>query len=127
MMEDTGQKTVVIANATAASADFNLRGRRIVAVIKPAAWTDADISFEVETARGSDTFVKVVDNDGALVKLDGISTTVAECHLVSGATTDSDKIITSPGQARVVSTNTASEADLNQGAARTLVVLTAPL
>ena len=70
-------ETVTIASAAAVSGSLPLHGYRIAAIVKPAIWTAADISFEID-ASGSGTFVKVVDNAGALVKITGVSTTVSE-------------------------------------------------
>lgn len=126
-MAGTRAITVIIANGAAASGAFDLNGYRILSIMKPADWTAGDISFEVETFNQSAAFVKVVDRAGLLYRLTGISTTVAECHLVgadvAGTTANGNVTITSPGKAKIVSTNTASEADVNQGAARTLIVI----
>lgn len=120
---------VTIANGAAVSTAFDLSGWNIIGVITPSAWTAADISFEVEEPDG--TYVKVVDNEGVLFKLTGIATAASELHLMGGGARDGTAglsqgpVITSHGNARVVSTNTASEADVNQGAARSLVVILA--
>ena len=114
-------ETVTIAAAAAISGSFLLYGYRIAAVVDPATWTAADISFEID-ASGSGTFVKVVDNAGALVKITGVSTTVSEYHFPP----DIGSVLVGE-RAQIVSTNTASEVDINQDAARTIIVVLAPL
>lgn len=115
--------SLTIANDAATSSAFPFNGQRVVGVIVPSAWTAADISFEIEYPSG--TWVKVVNRAGALYKLTGVATTASEMQLVSGDANQADVVISGPGSGRVVSTNTASEADANQGAARTVVVVLA--
>lgn len=114
--------SVTIANNAAASNAFSFKGYRIAGIVKPATWTAADISFEVAADDGSSTFVKVVNNDGAIVRITGVSTTVAEYMIVPEI---GDAIV--GNSAKVVSTNTASEADANQGGDRVLMVVLIPL
>ena len=115
--------TVTIANNASASSAFELSGWHIVGVISPAAWTGADITFSVDPT-GAGTFYPVVDAAaGAVIRLTGIGTSTAEFHAMPAAS--SYPFIT--GQdAKVLSTNTASEAAVNQGGARTLIVVIAP-
>mgnify|MGYP001617387982 FL=1 len=115
--------SLAIASGEALSAAFPFNGLRVAAVVVPAAWTDADISFEVEYPSG--TWVKVVNRAGALYKLTGVATAASEMQLVSGDANQADVVITGPGDGRLVSTNTGSEANINQGAARTIVVVLA--
>lgn len=115
--------SLAIANGAAVSAAFSFDGKRVIAVIVPSAWTDADITFEVEYPAG--TWIKVVNRAGALYKLTGVATALSEMQLVSGDANQADIIITGPGDGRLVSTNTISEANINQGAARTVVVVLA--
>ena len=128
----TTQFGVTIANAAAVSDAFPIDGWNIVGIITPSTWTTADISFEVETTRGSGSYVKAVDNEGVLFKLTGIATTTAEYRLTGGGARDGTAglsggpVITGSGRARIVSTNTASEANVNQGAARSLIVIAVP-
>lgn len=112
--------TVTIASGAAASSVFELGDYRIAAVIGPAAWTAADISFEVDGGNGA--YAKAVDSAGALIKITGVATAVSEYMTPPEI---ADRICGKT--AKIVSTNTASEADVNQGAARTLVVVLAPL
>lgn len=109
--------TVVIASGAATSEAIKLGHRRVCGIVVPSAWTAADISFEIEQPSG--TWVKVVDQAGALVKCTGVATAASEYQLLPEI---ADRLV-AHGALRLVSTNTASEADVNQGAARTMVVL----
>ena len=117
--------SVTIASSAASSSAFEFNGQRVVGVIVPAEWTAADITFDVAIPTASGTFVKVVNRAGAAYKLTGVATSAAEYQLVSGDANQADIIITGPGAGRITSTNTGSEADVNQGAARTLIVILA--
>lgn len=114
-------ETLTIANGAASSGTFRLFGFRISAIITPSAWTAADISFEVDP-NGAGTFLKVQDNSGALVRCTGIATASAE-YIIPPEVADH----ISGELGKVVSTNVASEADVNQGAERSLVVVLVPL
>ena len=114
-------ETVTIASAAATSSIFQLYGHRIVGIGKPATWTAADLSLEV-TVDGEATWVKVIDNAGSLIKITGLSATVAEFYVVPELLD-----FFTADKCRIVSTNTGSEADVNQDAARTLVIVLAPL
>ena len=46
----------------------DINGYRVVGVAMPAAWTTADIAFQVDPGDG--TFRKVYDNEATLVKID---------------------------------------------------------
>ena len=123
---------VAIASSAAVSGRFAFQGQRVVGVIVPAAWTAGDISFEIErplyaadNAHTAQSWIKVVNRAGALYKLTGVATSASEYQLVCGDANQADIIITGPGDGRLVSTNTASEADVNQDAARTVIVVLA--
>ena len=123
---------VTIATTNPLSTRFAFQGQRVIGVIVPVAWTAADISFEIErplyaadSAHTTQTWIKVVNRAGALYKLTGVATSASEYQLVSGDANQGDIIITGPGDGRLVSTNTASEADINQDAARTVIVVLA--
>ena len=101
---------------------------RIIKQIK----TEGDITFEIErplyaadNAHTTQSWIKVANRAGALYKLTGVATSASEYQLVSGDANQADIIITGPGDGRIVSTNTASEADVNQDAARTVIVVLA--
>ena len=115
--------SVTIAGSAAVSAAFPFQGKRVVGVIVPSAWTAADITFDIEYPAG--TWVKVVNRAGAAYKLTGVATGASEFQLVSGDANQADVIITGPLAGRVVSTNTGSEVDVNQDAARAVVVVLA--
>src|SRR3990167_3093962 len=104
-------QTVTIANNAATSTAFQFQGQRVVGVIVPAEWTAADITFDIEHAG---TWRKVVNRAGAAYKFTGVATAATEFQLVSGDANQADIIISGTGDGRVVSTNTASEADANQ-------------
>ena len=108
---------VTIASSAAVSGALDADGRRVAAIIGPTAWTAADISFEVYDAANS-AWRKVVDSAGGLVKITGVATTASEYMFLPEI---ADRLIAN--RLRVVSTNTASEADINQDAARTLYVV----
>lgn len=108
---------VTIAITTAVSTQFELQGRKLVGVVTPAAWTAADLSLEVYVPPLA-AWKKVVDNSGALVKSTGLATGASEVNLLPEI---ADRIVFNT--MRLVSTNTASEADVNQDAARTLYVI----
>jgi hypothetical protein len=112
--------SLTIADSASTSTAFTFQARRVIGVVTPGTWTAADVTFEVEEPSG--TYVKVVDRGGALYKLTGIATGASELHLVGGDANQADIMITGPGAGRVISTNTSSEADVNQGGARTVVV-----
>jgi hypothetical protein len=119
----TRRTEITIAHGVADSGAFDLAGSRIVAVITPAAWTAADVTFKIETLPGSGTYVPVVDRAGAIYRLTGIATATSECHLIGGDANQGDIVITGPAKAKLTSTNTASEADVAQGGDRSLIVL----
>lgn len=108
--------SVTIANAAATSGAIEMNGRRLAAVIGPTAWTAADISFEVQDTASN--WRKVVDSAGALVKITGVATAASEYMF---APEIADRLVAH--WLRIVSSNTASEADVNQGAARTLLAV----
>ena len=107
--------TIVINTAVSTGVDFS--GRRLAGVIGPAAWTAGDITFEIWEPAGA-AWRKVVDASGALVKITGVATALAE-YMIPPEIADR---FMGPNL-RIVSTNTASEVDVNQDAARTLYVV----
>lgn len=116
-MADTKYVSVTIANGEAPSSAVEANGWRLAGVIGPAAWTAADLTFDVyEPVAGA--WRKVVDNSGAAVKITGIATNASEYMLPPEI---ADRLVAN--RIRLCSTNTASEADATQGAARTLYVV----
>ena len=114
---------VTISSGAATSEAFPFQGQRVIGVVVPSAWTAGDVSFEIEYPSG--TWVKVVDRAGALYKLTGVATSAAELHLTAGDANQADIIVVGTGDGRVVSTNTSSEANVNQGADRSVAVILA--
>jgi hypothetical protein len=127
LTQDTTQQNrlaVTIANGAAvsgdiyASSDGRVRayGFRLLSVSVPSAWTAADIGFEV-SADGS-TWVKVYDETGVRIKITGVATAAA------GIYTAPPKIalVGMWPYLRLVSLNTSTGANENQGADRALVV-----
>lgn len=110
-------QAVTIAITTSTSTAVELDGNRVASIITPTAWTAADISFEVYEPVAQ-AWRKVVDSSGALVKITGVAAAASELMLLPEI---ADRLLAN--RIRVVSTNTASEADVNQDAARTLYVL----
>ena len=108
---------VTVASAAAVSSAVDFGGRRLAGVIGPAAWTAADISFEVLDPANA-AWRKVVDQAGALVKITGVATGAAE-YMIPPEIADR---FMAP-ELRIVSTNTASEVNINQDAARVLYVV----
>mgnify|MGYP001603949490 FL=1 len=108
--------TVPIASAAATSTAIKMAGRRIAGIVVPSVWTAADISFEIEKPVG--TWIKVVDQAGALVKLTGVATAASEYQMLPEI---ADRLVCD-SNIRLVSTNTASEVNINQDAARSLIV-----
>lgn len=109
--------SVSIAASAAVSGAVDSNGRRVAGIISPAAWTAADISFEVYDPV-NDAWRKVVDSAGVLVKITGVATGASEVMLLPEI---ADRLVAN--RLRVVSTNTASEANIDQAAARTLYVI----
>lgn len=108
---------VTIAASAATSTAVPFFGRRLAAVVTSSAWTAADISFEIKVPQlGS--WMKVVDNQGGLVKMTSVATAAAEYRIPPEI---ADRF--TGEEVRVVSTATTSEANENQGSARTLYVI----
>ena len=111
------QVAATIAASAAVSSAIEANGRRVVGIIGPTAWTAADYSFEVYDSVNA-AWRKLVDAAGALVKITGAATATSEVMLTPEI---ADRLTFN--RFRVASTNTASEADINQDAARTIYVL----
>ena len=104
---------------TALSDAIKSDGYYPVGVVCPSAWTAADISFEI-SSDGGVTFQKVVGQTGSLVKITNVPTAASEYSTLASAQIIVGEWI------RVASTNTASEADANQAAARTVKLVMVP-
>lgn len=120
--DTAARKDVTIANNAATSGYFDTRGAKRIRVYVPAAWTGADLTAMAKdaltTKPGLITPVAApvrLMTGTALAKISGIKTAEAGWY-----TAPDDWLGHSYLALR--STNTASEADVNQGAARSLVV-----
>lgn len=112
---------VTITSGAATSTTVEFARRRLAGVLGPTAWTAADISFEVSDPENT-AWRKVVDCNGALVRITGVATSSSESMLPPEI---ADRFVGE--KLRLVSTNAASEANATQGADRTLYVLTEEL
>lgn len=116
VQRELARKAVTIENAAAVSSSFDPEAARGFAVELPAAWTAADIGIEVSL--DDSTFIPLYDDTGTRVVLSGLETAEAGLYLA-------------PPEAwpvgiykyvRLVSLNTSSGANENQGAERSLTV-----
>lgn len=112
--------SVTIDNSGSVSGAFDLFGYKVAGVVSPVAWTAADFTFQVDAGDG--TFRAVTDNSGAYVKISGVATGASE---VMTPPEIGDRIVGEQG--KIVSTNTASEAVVAQGAERIVKVILVPL
>lgn len=134
-----GAERVLIAINTAVSYGTPAQGSRNNGIIDlsqavggririPAEWTAADITFLAATSMGSlgrspihgpppvdEAWVKVRDSTGALIRITGIATAEAGWYEIPSN-------VMSCGYVYIKSTNTGSEVDVNQAAARELWV-----
>jgi hypothetical protein len=119
MRNDINLHEVTIANGAAVSGEVSTAtfGPRGLAVLTPAAWTDADIAFDVSI--DNSTWYPLQDDEGNRVK-------------ITSVTTDAAKVYDAPPECwtagcfryvRLASINTSTEADVNQGAARTCYIV----
>lgn len=108
---------VIIPNGTALSAIIDLRSRTLRGIIMPTSWTAADITF-VGAAKDTDTFVNVVDWDGVQWACTAVASTCITPRQEVGEALPFIKIRSSS-----TSDNTAA---VNQGADRTITLLTSP-
>lgn len=109
-------EALTIANGAAVTAYFRARGCYALAVDIPATWTAADIAFEVSDD-GSTSKGFLRDSTGVIVRLVVNSTVPLGRYVL---TPDKGWAIGAGDYVRLVSTNTASEANVNQGGARSL-------
>jgi hypothetical protein len=110
--------TMTIANAAAVSDTFDAEafGGRGFSVQTPAAWTAADIAFEV-SENDSDWF-PVYNDLGTRVKITNVATAAAQAYIAPAEAW----VVGAYKHARLASINTATGANENQGAARTLIL-----
>ena len=110
-------ETVTILINTAVSSVISPNGEQSIDVQTPAAWTAADIAFEV--SNDNVTYYPLVSSAGARVKISGVTTNAAKVYN-GGAGVEA---VMGWPYFRLVSVNTGTSADENQAAARTLVVI----
>jgi len=117
----TRYHTATIANGAAVSDAISLiNGERITGVIVPSAWTAADIGFSVSV--DGTTFYEVADVTRTTAgtseaRIINVVTNAAAFYAVP-AVMD----LEFGGFVKLTSVNTANNADVNQGAARSLIV-----
>lgn len=119
-----GRVDVIIANGAATSenifkgdGEITARGFRGLVVVTPAAWTAADIGFEA-SSDGS-AWLPLMDNAGARVRITGVATSAARAYVAPSTAWGAGAF----PFVRLVSLNTGTGANENQGAARTLTVV----
>ncbi len=118
-------QTATIPNGTAVTQDLAIApNQRIIGVLVPATWTAADIGFEV--SNDSVTFYPVIDPAGVAgtedARIKNVATGAAQFYIVPDAIDESSEQTV---HQKLRSINTASNADVNQGADRVLQVLLA--
>ena len=113
------QGTVVIANGAAISGALEIPvGYALAGIVSPSAWTAADIGFSFSTDGGT-TFVSLSGPTGTTTsfqRITGIATAAAQWNVVPIILHELALGI----QVKLTSINVASNADVNQGAARSL-------
>lgn len=119
--------TATIASGAAVTGPLELKpGERILGILTPSAWTAADIYLQVSF--DNSTYTDVSDSAGAALKLGTSIATAAEefrvtSNVVVAGATQGVRDVPFANHVRLRSVNTASEADVNQGAARTIRVM----
>ena len=107
---NTALKTAVIAIDTSLSAEVDLEGFRLAGIVMPAAWTAANLTFQVATATGG-TFQDLYDDAGNEVT---VTAAVSRSHgidLLAG--------VLAPWRFLKIRSGTSGVA-VNQAAARTI-------
>jgi hypothetical protein len=117
-MGQVGYLTVTIANGAAVSSAVNTQNRRVLGIITPAAWTAADIVWEMNDGAGN--FRSVRSSTPATKGNKIVAPPVAEAIAIMLAMTTTPMF----GNIRIRSVSAADDtADANQGALRTLIIL----
>lgn len=117
-------KRAVIANGASVGGEVDLREFAGGLVRIPSAWTAADLTFQAhhfpssqkpeDDTDAAPTFAKVRDKAGLLAEIAGIATGEAAWYEIPAP-------VMQAGVVKPVSTNTGSEAAVNQGAERVLI------
>lgn len=116
--QDRVRVDATIANGAAVTGWIASQGCMSVAIDIPSSWTAADLTFEISDD-GSTSKGKVRDMAGEPLRAVVNATTPLGSYVLAPT---GGWAIGSASYFRVVSTNTASEANVNQGAARTLKI-----
>jgi hypothetical protein len=116
--QEMARVSATIANGAAVTGWIESKGCIAVAVDIPSSWTSADLTFEISDD-GTTSKGKVRDVSGEPVRAVVNASTPLGSYVV---TPDVGWAIGAAAYFRVVSTNTASEANVNQAAERTLKV-----
>jgi hypothetical protein len=117
--EDLMSDRAVIANGASLSGEVDLRGLRLLGVIIPSAWTAADLSFQVGDASGGtfgEAFLDAGNGTGAALALDAAANQASLFNTARLISNCFIKVRSGPVGVPV-----------NQGAARTITILTEPL
>jgi hypothetical protein len=111
--------SVTIENGAAVSDGVQLAKLSLigVAVLVPSAWTGADIGFEV-SVDGS-VWVPLYDDTGARVKISGVATNASRVYIAPAEVWAAGAF----PYLRLVSLNTSTGANINQGGARSLMLI----
>ncbi len=110
------RQSATIANGAAVSTAIDVSKLQLlgIAVVVPAAWTAADIGFEVSS--DGTTWIPLQDDTGARIKIAGVTTNASKAYIApSGAWA-----VGAFPYARLVSLNTSTGANANQAAERLL-------
>ena len=123
----TTKKATILSGAAKPAIGLDVRGFATALIRVPAAWTAADIGFEVaatdpdasgegvEQNRQDTGYVALVDKTGSRVKITTIATAASKWYEVPAQALMA-------GFLRIASLHTGTGADENQGADRALVV-----
>ncbi len=108
-------ETLIIASGAAPSTELDMTGFAGGMIKVPGAWTAADIGFSACEKSGG-TFVDLQDELGARVKITGVATATSMFY-------DIPPEVFSARYVKLESINTSTEAAVNQGAERSIIVV----
>ena len=111
--DQTDTITATIANGASLSDELDLVNHRIVTIFMPAAWTAANLTFQVAAVTGG-TFQDLYDDVGTEVVVTAAVSRAIGVDLVAGA-------LASPRFIKIRSGTTGTP--VNQGAARSIVLI----
>jgi len=123
MARESARQVAVIANGTALSSTINLHGHVLVALVTPAVWTAAAMTFQVpvyDPVSGAATWIDLYDDAGVEVTIASAAIPAAAARaFVNKAVLEQ---LAALHQFRIRSGVTATP--VNQGAERQITVLT---